>query len=469
MRSRFLAASLVAAVWAAGPGVARGQAVLSLNRSGSGARAAGMANAFVAVSDDGTAASWNPAGLAQLRKPELSAVYTISDRASRLDGLRSLDGRWAYSPRDVADTTASMDFASLAVPFSVAGRPVTVQGGWRRLYQLSGTFEGSVFRRPLGASGGSAESFTFRQDRTRGDVDLLSLAGAVRLTRRTLLGGSVDLWRGDWSDLRAVAGDREPGDGPEVSDFVALSTAHRVRGDNFSAGLLLAYPSWNAGLVYHSPFWASYRLQQEFRSSLGPTEALDSGPDARFRFPRSIALGVAWRPARRWTVALDATHDEWSDFLIDRIPGIEGPINFFDGEPPGFSSTRDTLSFNAGAEHLFQREGSVIPVRFGIAWEPQGPMDRILRDPVDYVMVAGGAGFNTNSFKFDAAVQYRWGRYQVTDTLEIPNIVAAVGTGAPDAEGHNRGREWRVKVSVIYRITDTDKLGAILRKVFVGS
>jgi long-subunit fatty acid transport protein len=467
LRSRSLPAFLVAVACAAGS-TARGQSVLSLNRSGSGARAAGMANAFVAVSDDGTAASWNPAGLAQLRKPELSAVYSISDRAVRLDGLRSLDGRWAYSPRDVAATTASMDFGSLAIPFTVAGRPVTVQGGWRRLYQLSGTFEGTVFRRPFGASGGAVESFTFRQDRTRGDVDLLSLAGAVRLTRRTLLGGSIDHWRGDWNDLRAVAGDREPGAG-SVSDFVALSADHRVRGNNYSVGLLLDYPAWKVGLVYHSPFWASYRLQQEFRSNLAPTLTEDTGPEARFRFPRSIAAGVAWRPAPRWTIALDATHDEWSDFLIDRIPGLEGPVNFFDGEPPGFTSTRDTLSFNAGAEHLFQREGAVIPVRAGIAWEPQGPMDRILRDPVDYVMVAAGAGFNTNSFKFDAAVQYRWGRFQVTDTLEIPNIVAAVGTGGPDALGHNRGREWRVKVSMIYRVTDTDKLRGLLKRVFVGS
>jgi hypothetical protein len=44
-----------------------------------------------------------------------------------------------------------------------------------------------------------------------------------------------------------------------------------------------------------------------------------------------------------------------------------------------------------------------------------------------------------------------------------------VGTGGPDALGHNRGREWRVKVSMIYRVTDTDKLRGLLKRVFVGS
>jgi hypothetical protein len=39
---------------------------------GSGARALGVAGAFTAVADDATAASWNPAGLIQLERPEAS-------------------------------------------------------------------------------------------------------------------------------------------------------------------------------------------------------------------------------------------------------------------------------------------------------------------------------------------------------------------------------------------------------------
>ena len=33
-----------------------------------------MADAFVAIADDATAASWNPAGLVQLERPEISIV-----------------------------------------------------------------------------------------------------------------------------------------------------------------------------------------------------------------------------------------------------------------------------------------------------------------------------------------------------------------------------------------------------------
>src|SRR5688572_5106128 len=90
---------------------AHAQLGLSLNRAGSGARAAGMGDAFIAVSDDGTAASWNPAGLAQLRQPEFSVVYVISDHRLRLAGLRSPDERVAYSSAGFDFTNSSIDFA----------------------------------------------------------------------------------------------------------------------------------------------------------------------------------------------------------------------------------------------------------------------------------------------------------------------------------------------------------------------
>ena len=98
----------------AGVGPAQAQVGLSLNRAGSGARAAGMGDAFIAVSDDGTAASWNPAGLAQLRQPEFSFVYVVSEHSLRIAGLRSPDEQVAYAAPRFAFANGSIDFASAA-------------------------------------------------------------------------------------------------------------------------------------------------------------------------------------------------------------------------------------------------------------------------------------------------------------------------------------------------------------------
>jgi long-subunit fatty acid transport protein len=171
----------------------------------------------------------------------------------------------------------------------------------------------------------------------------------------------------------------------------------------------------NVGLVYHSAFWSSFGFHREQRSNLHSSLSVDGGGSARFRF--LIAAGVAWRPAPRWTVAADLTHDQWTDTLIKGLRGLAGPVNFFDGLPPEFSTTRDTTSLNVGAERLFLREGSVLPLRVGLAWEPQGAMDAVTRDPVDFFMVAAGGGYNTNSLKFDAALQYRWGGIRASDVV----------------------------------------------------
>jgi hypothetical protein len=77
-------------------------------------------------------------------------------------------------------------------------------------------------------------------------------------------------------------------------------------------------------------------------------------------------------------------------------------------------------------------------------------------------MVALGTGYNTNSLKLDAAFQYRWASFESG---------AEFGPGAsnpllPSAVGERTNSQWRLKLSLILRLTDTDKLKRTLSKVF---
>jgi hypothetical protein len=279
-------------------GDARAQFATSLNRSGSGARAAGMANAFVAVSDDGTAASWNPAGLAQLRKPEFSLVYSTELREIGFSGMRSADGTVAFSNRDVHASSASPEFVSAALPLTVARRPMTIQVGWQRIYQLSNDTSGEVLRLALRDPAAVPQRILLTSD-SKGDIDRGSLSVAMKPWRGLSAGVSLNLWRGSWQDNLAFV---EPGS--TTSDFLAIRAATSIRGENVTAGLLYASTRLSAGFVYNWPFWSSYDVHQENRSNQLPAASYTSGPDAEFRFPKSLGVGVAWRPAPRWTVAL---------------------------------------------------------------------------------------------------------------------------------------------------------------------
>ena len=87
--------------------------------------------------------------------------------------------------------------------------------------------------------------------------------------------------------------------------------------------------------------------------------------------------------------------------------------------------------------------------------------------PVNFVMLAVGTGYNTNSLKFDAAFQYRWASF-----LSGADFGAPPGPpqpGLPAAVGQRDSKEWRLKLSLIVRVTDTEKLRRTVHKVFGGS
>lgn len=451
-----VAVLVVALLAAADPTEA--QNVGSLNRTGSGARAAGMANAFIAVSDDGTAASWNPAGLAQLRRPEASIVVDTVARSFDMSGFLTPDNRARYGDRFTRVTTSGLDFVSLAVPFDAAGKPVTFQAGWRRLYELRAEIDADFTREPVSAGGPPA--LRLRQDNNvRGNIDLWSLSAAARLSPRTSLGLSVDLWRGDWSssELRVQQDLSTP-----QAVFRTRQESNRMSGANVSAGLLLSYARGQVGLVYHAPFESRFDVSAEGLGPQGSSGVISTGDGTRLAFGHSIGLGGALRPRPRLTLALDFTWDQWSAAELRGFPGYDGPVSFFDLQPSARTSTRDTLSLNLGAEWLLARPGYVVPLRAGLAYEPQGSMDPILRDPLDFVMVAAGAGFNTNRFKFDAALQYRFGRQRVSQALTLDGVPLVF----PDAYGVQRTGEWRFKVSGILRVTEEGAIGRLLGKIF---
>ena len=439
---------------------------ISLNRPGSGARAAGMGNAFIAVSDDGTAASWNPAGLSQLRKPEFSLVHATGHRDISREGYRARDESAAFTTLTTANTVADLEFASAAVPFSVAGKPVTLQVGWRRLYQLTSRMQGDTRRVPL-SFGARPESVIRFDNATDGKIDVWSLAGAVRFTSRLSLGFSLDHYGGDWEDH--VNGSEDPGVlGP--TDLMSSVISNNVTGNSLGLGLLLAYPSFRVGLVHHGALESDYEVSQSTRSSLTEPFEASTGPVA-LHFPRSIGLGVAWRPKPLLQLAMDFTYDEWTQFLVDSTPESPGvAVSGFDGLPPELSATRDTVTVNAGMEKLFPVKGRYVPLRLGASLEPQGGRDPLLRDGLDYLILAAGTGLNTNSVKLDLSVEYRWGSYRnsvnLSPVYQVGRAEELALPPPPEAQGTAALREWRLKVSVIYRVTDTGKLKSALRKVF---
>jgi long-subunit fatty acid transport protein len=72
VRAVFVGALLALSVSARAAGA--GTSSAQFLKLGAGARAAAMGDAFAAVADDATATYWNPAGIAQIENPEVTAM-----------------------------------------------------------------------------------------------------------------------------------------------------------------------------------------------------------------------------------------------------------------------------------------------------------------------------------------------------------------------------------------------------------
>ena len=87
---------------------------------GVGARALGMGGAFLARPDDATAATWNPAGLSYLRRPEVSVVGNTLSAHSTL-GLDTTHGN-----------ASTLDFLAITYPLSFGGSAGSAQISYQR-------------------------------------------------------------------------------------------------------------------------------------------------------------------------------------------------------------------------------------------------------------------------------------------------------------------------------------------------
>jgi len=123
---------------------------------GAGARSLGMGKAFVSIADDASATYWNPAGLAQIDRKEVTALHAIL---------------WA-------DTI--YDFISYVHPISGIG---TVGGSLTRLY--SGKFEGrDDYNNPTHEFSDSQTAFGASYGKQI--VDVLALGASVKYVTHSL-------------------------------------------------------------------------------------------------------------------------------------------------------------------------------------------------------------------------------------------------------------------------------------------
>lgn len=440
------------------------QARASFVLLGAGARAAGMGGAFTAIADDATAASFNPAGLAQLLVPEMSMFGSASRTEDAYTDFVSVGE--GVPPLTLGNTTTdydknSLNFLSFTVPFRLADRRWAFQASQHRRVDFG--FEGTLDIPVYDTDGEQVlqVSQTALQD---GDITTLSVSLAVELTRRTLIGLSVNRWDGDWG-FGSFNESYLLADPTSVQSFTYQQT-NAFEGTNFDLGLLLRYPKFNIGVRYSTSFDADYSLRT--RAVDSESSELLSGQDTTLHWPQRLNVGIAVKPTDRWTIALDWGRTDWSDLTFD-VPtelGYDVALNFFDFRRAERTSAGVTDDWRVGAETLFFAGEAVIPLRFGWFFEPQPSDDVITGERVEWQGVSVGAGIKYQGITFDIAAQYKKANANVSRFFlyEEPGESDI----SPNAVGELDREEFSVFASVIFQFGKGSWLGKAWNSVFVG-
>lgn len=331
---------------------------VSPNPVGSGARAAGMADAFVAVADDATAASWNPGGLVQLERPELSIVGSYI-------GVRE-DFETASNPEfETMQDSSNLDlnFLSLVIPIPTRflNRRAAIGLSYQRKFDFTRSFDVNFNSSLILENGTQVNRFLTDEFRQEGGLSTITPSLALEIVDNLSIGVSLNLWRSSfisengWSQSANIQTRTQVGNLPPT--FGSLLTHQEytnLSGENYVIGVLWKPTGkLRLGARYDSSFKAD--VDYEATAILDGVDLGTINEKRKVGFPDSIAFGASYRANDKVIAALDVTRTDWNDFYVEDAGGTRTSI--IDGTELGDPATHTeldpTYTVRLGLEYVF--------------------------------------------------------------------------------------------------------------------
>jgi long-subunit fatty acid transport protein len=398
----------------------------SLNPVGSGARALAMGGAFIALADDATAASWNPAGLKHLLRPEVSIVGSYNHRTEHFsfDQPSSSSNRYSL-------TGQNLNYLSLAYPFTWRNNNFVVSFNYQNLYSLDRRmhFQWNYLDANSDLEGDYKVSY-----KQEGNLKAVSPAVAVFLTPRLFLGTTLNFWSDDLSDNGWIEHYSKSASlqisGQPVESYEEWTDRYAFSGFNMNFGLLWDIDQYlTLGAVLKTPFTA--RLKHKGESlvhRVWPSEpqysTIEYHPprtdSQKLSLPLSYGIGLAVRPSDRLTFDLDFYRIEWDGYVLYDAGGRE--IDPITSLPKKESSIKPTHHIRFGGEYVFLLQRVILSSRLGLFYDPEPARGQ----PNDFFGFGLGAGITAGPVALDWAFQYRFGHEVEGDSIKGENSPAEV-------------------------------------------
>ncbi len=380
-----------------------------LQEIGPGARAMALGGAYVALAEDYTAAYWNPAGLAQIRRIEFHTGISHENSKSRI----------AYQSVTTSNSTGFTNLNSIGAVFPIP----TYRGslvfaiGYHRV-NLFDNFS-QIIGRPI-ISGKS-----FNQDERsseEGTINNWSFSGAVDLTKNLSVGGTLNLITGG-NDINVRYVEDDPLD---VLTTKSFNGQFRIRPDytgvNFKAGALIRpMPNARIGLTLTTPS----SLGVEENSNYSEVSIDDNNASSEYReesflkyritSPWKLEIGASYKYQLITTTAsveyVDWTQMRFHSNILDNGIPIDADI-----DDAFLTQFRAATSYRLGIEGAIPNYGLKLMLGYAYHESPYKPTVELINSNKQYF--SGGVSFLIDEqIKLDFACQYRWWRQASTDSF----------------------------------------------------
>jgi len=430
---------------------------------GAGARATGAGGAFIAVADDATAISFNPAGLANLLHPECSLVMERLEQDQHFTGFESQsDTGDPITYRDIgsADHRMHPTFFSWALPWKSDGKARVFEISYQRMFDMGHASSVDFWARNTETGKLQLMDQSVNQ---AGGFGMYSAALGAELSPRFLVGASLNVWRGSWafSSVSSLVTSTS-----SMTYVSTLSQSSEFRGLNANLGLLWRSDYVQVGLVYRTPFTADYTFEDRYSHPDPDTGQILQLASPRsthsLSWPETFGWGVAIHPSARLHLAVDWSRTPWSRaHFVSPGTDLDG-LNFFDFQAD--TTTRNVTDLRAGLEWVaWLGDRVVIPLRMGVFREPQPIVDtRTLQQRV-YRGITLGLGVKVGNMVVDLAY------HDARSDREVSHYIADAPSGGFSQVSFGREdlKNRRFILSFTARIPD-DAMRQALSWFFIG-
>ena len=360
--------------------------ILDYNLLGGGARARGMGGAFIGVSDDPSAASWNPAGLTQLDKYQMGAtLYFLNPKlkygTSYLDTAGNV---YATFPNSLKQNKASISFGSVIIPFKLYQKEVVGSVLYnkasdiydKRVYNFLGVYYLVDSQDQLVDSIRIGD----KEEEIKGGLDIINLSLGTKVYKDLSLGVGLNIYTGsyEYNSNQQIRFTWDPA-------FDTLITYHpfvkgSYSGANFTLGAMYKYRDFRIGAIVKTPFKLQEKDDVQFLKDVIINGVTITNPDAissrpvfpveykqKWEIPLTVGFGVSYR-MKGLTLAGDL---ELRNFSQTKL---QYPLRWSDPNSPTATMDLDWNSltqFRVGGEYVYQSKYGTVPIRAGFRNDPQ--------------------------------------------------------------------------------------------------